>query len=116
MVRILREYELSGALPQRRLEQYEALVRDLVEAFGPADPAALQRVVEFFRAQRALAWDRPSPELRVSRVRQAVLHRLGDRRNAATTEESLALEDARRLIAREEGFERWEDLISDIER
>ncbi len=87
-----------------------------MQAFGSADPAALQRVVEFLRAQRALDWDRPSPELRVSRLRQAVLHRLGDRRNAATTEESLALGDARRLIAREEGFERWEDLITDVER
>ena len=89
-----------------------ALVRDLIEAYDPADPAALQRIVEDFRAERALTWDRPSQEMRVSRLRKAVLDRLGDCRSAETTDAALAPDDARWLIARAEGFERWEHLVA----
>jgi RNA polymerase sigma factor (sigma-70 family) len=115
IVRLLEEYERAGALPPRRRERYEALARDLAEAYGPADAAALQRIIEHFRVERVFTWDRPSHEARVSRFRQAVLGRLGDRRSAETTGASLALDDARWLIAREEGFERWEDLVNDVE-
>ena len=114
IVRLLDDYERSGVLPVRRLERYEALARDLADAFGGA-AAALQRIIEYFRAERALTWDRPSHEVRVSRLRKGVLDRLRGRRNAQTTETSLALEDARWLVARTEGFERWEELINDVE-
>ena len=112
IVQLLDEYEHSGAHPPRRLDRYAALVRDLIEAYGPANPAAQQRIVEYFRAERAFTWDRPSQEVRVSRLRKAVLDRLGDRRSAETTDASLAPDDARWLIARAEGFERWEDLVA----
>jgi ankyrin repeat protein len=115
IVQLLDEYEHSGALPPRRLDRYAALVRDLMEAYGPANPAALQRIVAYFRAERAFTWDRPSQEVRVSRLRKAVLGRLGDRRSAKTTDASLAPEDAQWLIARAEGFERWEDLAADVD-
>jgi len=115
IVRLLEEYEHSGALPPRRLNRYEALVRDLVDAYGPGNPAALQRVVEYFRAERALTWDRASHDVRVSRLRKAVRDRLGDHRSAGTTDASLAPDDARWLIARAEGFEKWEDLVADVE-
>ena len=42
--------ERSG-LPPRRLDQYDALARDLMDAYG-GDPAALQRIIEYFRAER----------------------------------------------------------------
>jgi len=115
IVRLFNEYERSGALPPRRLEAYDALASDLVAAFGPADSAALRRIVEYFRVERMFTWDRPSHEVRVSRLRKAVLDRLRDRRNVQTTETSLAIEDARWLVARAEGFESWEDLINDVE-
>jgi hypothetical protein len=115
IVRLLEEYERSGALPPRRVDRYAALVQDLIEAYGPGNAAALQRIGEYFRAERALAWDRPSQEVRVSRLRKAVLDRLGNRRSAGTTDASLAPDDARWLIARAEGFERWEDLVADAD-
>jgi RNA polymerase sigma factor (sigma-70 family) len=115
IVQLLDEYERSGALPPRRLDRYDALAADLVEAYGPGSPSAFQRVVEYFRAERALTWDRPAQDVRVSRLRKAVLNRLGDRRSAATTDASLAPDDARWLVARSEGFERWEDLVADVE-
>jgi RNA polymerase sigma factor (sigma-70 family) len=115
IVRLLEEYERFGALTPRRLDRYEALVRDLVDAYGPGDAAALERIVEYFRAERALTWDRPSPKVRVARLRKAVLDRLGDRRSADTTETSLAVDDGRWLIAGAEGFERWDNLVADVE-
>jgi ankyrin repeat protein len=114
IVRLLGEYERSGTLPPRRREQYEALARDLADAYGPGDAAALQRIVEYFRAERALTWDRPSHEVRVARLRKAVQERLGSPRSTETTESRLSADDARWLIARAEGFERWDDLVADI--
>ena len=114
IVRLLGDYERSGTLPPRRREQYEALARDLAEAYGPGDAAALQRILEYFRAERALTWDRPSHEVRVAWVRKAVQERLGRRRSAETTASSLSADDARWLVARAEGFERWDDLVADI--
>ncbi|HSC28699.1 MAG TPA: ankyrin repeat domain-containing protein, partial [Vicinamibacterales bacterium] len=114
IVRLLDEYERSGALPPRRRERAEGLVADLIEAYGPGDAGALQRIVEYFRAERALTWDRPPPDVRLSRVRKAVVGKLGDRRSEGTTGTSLAPEDARWLIAQSEGFQSWEDLIDDL--
>jgi ankyrin repeat protein len=116
VVQLLEQYRLTGALPPRRLDQYEARARDLVAAFGPGDADALQRVIEYWRAERALAWDRPAHEVRVSRLRQAILDRLGDRRSARTSDATLAEEDARRLIARAEGFDTWDELIDAVRR
>jgi hypothetical protein len=50
--------------------------------------------------------------VRVSRLRQTVQERLAKRRTPETSGTALAPADARWLIARAEGFERWEDLIA----
>ena len=76
VVRLLENYESSGALPPRRVDRYDRLARDLVDAYS-GDPAALQRIVEYFRVERLFTWDRPSHDVRVSRLRKAVLDRLG---------------------------------------
>jgi ankyrin repeat protein len=115
IVRMLDEYEHSGALPPRRLERYDALARDLVDAFGQGDKGALQRIVEYFRAERAIGWDRPPHDVRVARLRKAVRERLGDRARAGATETSLAVDDARALIARAEGCASWDDLVQNVE-
>jgi ankyrin repeat protein len=115
IARLLDDYERTGALPPRTIEKSESLVRDLVDAYGPADAGALQRIIEYFRAERAIRWDRPSHAVQVSRLRKAVVERLGGHRSVETTDASLALDDARWLIARAEGFERWEDLVSETE-
>ncbi|MBA2301038.1 MAG: ankyrin repeat domain-containing protein [Acidobacteria bacterium] len=115
IVKLLDVHEKSGALPPRRLDRYEGLVRDLIEAYGPGSPAALQRVVEYFRAERGFTWDHPSDDVRVSRLRKAVLNRLGDRRSLQTSDASLAPDDARWLIARAEGFEQWGALVAEVE-
>jgi ankyrin repeat protein len=114
IVRLLEECERSGLLPPRRVERYDAHARDLVDAYR-GDPAALQGIIEYFRAERAFTWDRPPHDVQVSRLRKAALDRLGDRRSVETTDASLAPDDARWLIARAEGFEQWEDLVADVD-
>jgi ankyrin repeat protein len=116
VVRLLEAHERSGALPGRAMERYDTLVRDLIAAYGPGDASALQRIVEYFKAERAIGWDRPSHDVRVSRIRQGVLDRLGRHRGAGTTDTSLDPDDARWLIARAEGFDGWDDLAADIAR
>ncbi len=70
IVRLLDEYEMSGVLPPRQLERYEALARDLVDAYC---------------------------------------------KSADASETSLALDSARWLIARSEGFDRWDDLVKEVD-
>jgi ankyrin repeat protein len=116
IVRLLEQYERSGSLPPRPMERYDTLARGLADAYGPGDAGALQRIVEYFRAERALAWDRPPHDVRLARLRNAVHERLGSHRGADTTDTLLAPDDARWLIARSEGFERWEDLVHEAEK
>jgi hypothetical protein len=96
------------------VDQYQALARDLIDAYGPGDPASLDRIIKYFRAELVFTWDRPSHDVQVSRLRKGVLDRLGDRRSAWTTDTSLAPDDACWLVARSEGFERWEDLVAAV--
>ena len=114
IVRLLEEFERSG-LPPRRVDQYQELARDLMDAYGRGDAAALDRIIKYFRAERVFTWDRPSHDVQVSRLRKGVLDRLGDRRSAGTTDTSLGPDDARWLVARSEGFERWEDLVAAVD-
>jgi ankyrin repeat protein len=116
IVRLLEAHERSGGLPSRQIERYEALVSDLIAAYGPGDRDALQRIISYFRAERALTWDRPGHEQLVARIRAGVRDRLRDRRSPGTTDAALAEADARWLVARAEGFERWEDLVADVRR
>jgi hypothetical protein len=83
-------------------------------AWGTPHSDAVQRIIEYVRAQRAPTWDRPSNDVLLRRLRSGVRDRLGTHRSAGTTDASLALDDARWLIPRAEGFERWEDPIDDV--
>src|SRR3982751_3363887 len=116
VVRLLDGYERSGTLPLRRLDRYESLARDLVEAFGPGDAAALQRIVEYFRAERAIAWDRPPHDVLLARLRRAVVARLTNASAASTAGAALPLEEARWLIAQAEGCTSWQDLAAEVAR
>jgi ankyrin repeat protein len=114
IVRVLDEYERSGALPPRRLERYNALAQDLVDAYGPGDSGSLERIVAYLHVERAIGWDRPPHDVRLARLRKAIRERLGDRASAATTQTGLAIDDARSLIAGSEGCESWDDLVKDV--
>jgi RNA polymerase sigma factor (sigma-70 family) len=106
---VLRDYAKTATLPVRTLAEYEQLVDDLVRAYA-GDAASLDRIVEYFRIQRPLRWDRPPMEEQVSRFRRAVRARLDQ--PDVNVEASLSLDDARTLIARSEGFTDWADLES----
>ena len=114
VVRILQDFARSGALPPRDVERYDALARDLVDAYGPGDENALARIVQHFRIERALTWDQPPLEVRVARLRKGVNERLQTIRGTHPATEALSLEDARTLIAGSEGFASWEALVRSI--
>src|SRR5262249_33438819 len=63
VVRILTEFEKTGSLPSRNLEQYEHLARSLVEAFRSGDDAAMNVVMDHFHLRRHLTRDHPSKEV-----------------------------------------------------
>jgi RNA polymerase sigma factor (sigma-70 family) len=114
VVKILTEYGSRGALPARSVASYEALAQDLVDAYGPGDEQALARIIQHFRIERPLTWDRPPLHVRVARLRRAVNERLQTIRQTPTPAETLSLEDARMLIALSEGFAAWPDLARSV--
>jgi RNA polymerase sigma factor (sigma-70 family) len=114
IVRILEEYERSGAPPPHNLNQYERLAQSMVEAYESGDDAPLQLVMDHFRLRRQLTWDQPSPEERLARFRRGVRERLGPRTSGGNESERLELADARLLVARSLGFADWERLLEDI--
>jgi ankyrin repeat protein len=114
IVRLLTEFEKTGSLPARSLEQYETLVRSLVEAFGSGDDAAMQRVMDHFNLRRPLTWDQPSNEVRVARLRRNVRERLGVTTDSRTESDALLLADAQLLVARSLGFKDWDQLVKDV--
>jgi len=107
-VRLLEEHERTGALPPRSRAVFEALAADLVEAYRSGASAPLERIADFFQGRRALLWDRPSPDVRLARLRRHVCERLG---RPGAPADTLALDDARALIARAEGFSSWSELV-----
>jgi len=115
VVRMLTEYEQSGALPSHSVEHYERQARDLVEAYRSGDDEAFRRVIEFFQIERKLTWDRPPRAERVARLRRYVRERLGTRSVGESETETLAPADAQLLIARSHGFESWSHLLKHIE-
>ncbi len=116
IVRLLDRAEAEGvrALAPQTRARYDALVRDLVDAFDRGDASALDRVVSYFRAERGIGWDRPAQDIRIARVRQAIRGRLRERPSSATTETTLSLDDARWLVARAEGYEDWPALAASV--
>jgi hypothetical protein len=107
IVALLQDYVKTTTLPSRTLAEYEQLVEDLVRAYA-GEPASLDRIVEYFRVQREVRWDRPPVEEQVRRVRRGLRQQLDQPERA--DEATLSLEDARTLIARSEGFASWAEL------
>jgi hypothetical protein len=68
IVQILTEFEKTGSLPTRNLEQYEILARSLVEAYRSGEDAALERVMDHFHLRRPLTWDQPSKDECIARA------------------------------------------------
>jgi ankyrin repeat protein len=114
IVRLLTEYERTGWLPVHNLEEYEALARDLVEAYHSGDEAALGRITGHFDLKRMMTWDQPAPEVRIERLRRHVRERLAGP-NSEDKSDTLALSDAQLLIARSLGFGSWDELEKDLE-
>ena len=89
--------------PQQDPQRMEKLARDILTAHESGDPAALQSVQEHFG--HAFTWD----ELRDGlRTRQTGI--LG--RDPGTS--FLNLDDVRRILAREKGFDDWEALVKAV--
>jgi ankyrin repeat protein len=114
IVELLREYARTATLPTRTLADYEAIANDLVRAYG-GDAASLDRIVEHFKIHRPLRWDLPPLDEQVARLRRAVRERLGTETDAGV-EDTLSLDDARMLIARDAGFTSWAELERDSPR
>ena len=115
IVRILTEFEKTGSLPDRNLEQCETLARSLVEAFGSGDEAAMQRVMDHFHLRRPLTWDQPSKDVCIARLRRGMRERLGVQSESENESDTLPLADAQLLVARSLGFKDWDQLVKDIE-
>jgi ankyrin repeat protein len=108
IVELLREYARSATLPTRKVADYEALANDFVRAYG-GDAASLDRIVEYFRIHRPLRWDRAPLEEQVARLRRAVRERLRTEKDTGA-DDTLSLDDAQMLIARDAGFASWAEL------
>ena len=115
IVRLLTEYERTCALPAHSLEEYEALANDLVEAYRSGQDDAFLRVLDLFQIKRPLTWDRPPLHERIARLRRFVRERLGRRSESENESDTLALADARLIVARAHGFESWAELAKHIE-
>jgi uncharacterized protein len=112
IARLLEDHERTGELPLRSRAGSEALAADLVEAYRSGETGALERIADFLEGRRALLWDRPPLDVRIARFRRHVRERLGRRDDLADT---LALDDARALIARAEGCSSWSELVRTTE-
>jgi predicted patatin/cPLA2 family phospholipase len=101
IVRILTEYEQTGALPSHHLEEYEAVALDFVEAYKSGDASAMRRIWDHFQVKRI-----PSQE----EFREQVQKRLGAQAHSENANDEISLADAQFLVARLLGFENWEQL------
>jgi hypothetical protein len=115
-VRLLREYEKTGALPVHSLAEYETLASDLVKACDSGEDGAMRRVADHFQIRRMLSWDQSAQEARVERLRRFARERLGAQANSGNESGAIALTDAQLLVARSLGFKSWEQLAKHIEQ
>jgi ankyrin repeat protein len=107
VVALLKQYEKEGALPAPfNLGQYEALAKDLVEAYRSGDAGAMQRLQDHYQDDRAPTWEQ---------LRGQVRQRLGMRSDSEDGSDNLALADAQLLVARAHGFESWPRLVKHVE-
>jgi RNA polymerase sigma factor (sigma-70 family) len=115
IVRLLTNYEETGALSAHSMEEYEALANDLVVAYGSGRDDAFLRVLDLFQIKRPPNWDRFPLNERITRFRRFVRERLGRRSESENESDTLALVDARLIVARAHGFESWAELAKHIE-
>jgi RNA polymerase sigma factor (sigma-70 family) len=111
IVALLDEAEKTGTVPRWTMDRYEALAHDLANAFA-GEPQALARIIEHFRLQRPLTWDRPPLEEQAARLRKAIRARMASDGLTGIDEQTLTVDDARYLIARSEGFADWAALVA----
>ncbi|MCI0391099.1 MAG: sigma-70 family RNA polymerase sigma factor [Acidobacteria bacterium] len=114
IVRLLTEYEKTGALPAHSLEHYETLADDIVEAYRSGHDDSVRRVLDLFQIKRPLTWDLPPLPERIARLRRYVRERLGRRSDSENESDTLAFADAQLLVARSHGFESWAQLVKHI--
>jgi hypothetical protein len=106
IVRLLTEYEKTGALPAKTLDPYETLAKDVVEAYRSGDASAMRRISAHFQIGRLPSWEG---------FREGVRSRLGTRADAENANADLSLADAQFFVARLHGFESWAQLAKYIE-
>jgi hypothetical protein len=115
IVRVLTDYERNGKLPVQDVAEYEQLATDLSRAFTTGDAGAIAGIAEYFRIERKLGWDKPTHDVRVKRVRDAVREQFHRMKGAELTADTLNVEEARFLVARSLGYGTWDDLVKDME-
>jgi len=84
----------------KALRQFEVMAEALLEAHHTGTPAAMER-------HWALTWHRRNHQA----MRTYVQLDLGRQAGAGTQNDDITLDDARYLVAREHGFERWDVLV-----
>jgi hypothetical protein len=85
----------------RALGQFEDMAEALLEAYRTGTPAAMER-------HWALTWHRRNHRA----MRTYVQLDLGRQAGDANQDDDITLDDARFLVAREHGFERWDALVN----
>src|SRR5262245_28630947 len=76
IVRVLNDYETTGALPVYSVQSMESLANDFVVACASGEVRAFQRIIDHFYIRRPMAWDHPEASVRISRLRRFVRDRL----------------------------------------
>jgi hypothetical protein len=84
----------------RALGRFEEMAEALLEAYRTGTPAAMER-------HWSLTWHRRNHRA----MRTYVQLDLGRQAGAADQDDDITLDDARRLVAREHGFDRWDALV-----
>ena len=90
----------DAAETTRSLGQFEDMAEALLEAYRTGTPAAMER-------HWALTWHRRNHQA----MRTYVQLDLGRQAGAVNQNDDITLDDARFLVAREHGFERWDALV-----
>jgi hypothetical protein len=96
------KHKLTAATEKtaRALGQFEEMVDALLDAYRTGTPAAMER-------HWALTWHRRNHQA----MRTYVQLDLGRQVGSANQNDDITLDDARYLVAREHGFERWDALV-----
>ena len=107
-VELLTQYERTGALPRHDIAYYEGLVRDLLQASGSGEEAAMGRLAAVFRIARgSFNWAQRTPKERTAKLRRFVVEQLGRQYGSESGREVPVPDDARLLVARAHGFDIW---------